>query len=232
MSDSTVRSGNEPSLGGNEEHTGQEPSLGGKEAQQLRAALELVARIQLGDLADPLQINPQKQMENRIVLLNNVISDEVAEPIMAQLLVHDRQKPGESIILIIQSPGGLVYAGLAILDVMNSVRSPIITIGTRQVAGFAILPLIAGTKGKRYVTPDCQIVRTPVYMADREEQPPAIMQEVSRLRDLINHNILKYTCLPKEDVSLAHDHYISPKEALRLGFADHILRAPAQQLTE
>jgi ATP-dependent Clp protease protease subunit len=232
MSDSTVRSGNEPSLGGNEEQTGQEPSLGGREAQQLRAALELVAMIQLGNSADPPQIDRPKQFENRVVLLTNVINDHVAQQAIAELLVHDRQKPGESIILIIQSAGGAVYPGFAILDVMNSIRSPIITIGTRQVAGIAILPLIAGTKGKRYITPDCPIARTSLYAPGDEAQQPVIGKEVSRLRDLINGTIRKYTFISDEDLSIEGDHYISTKEALRLGFVDYILRAPAQPLTE
>lgn len=268
MSDSTMRSGNEPSLGGNDERTGQEPGLGGREAQQLRAALQLVARIQLGDVptifdggrsdrettpflganrrdaqlpralfgnsADLMELDRQhKQMTNRVVLLTANIDEEVAKLVIAQLLFYERENPGEDIVLIINSAGGVVYPGLAILDVMaERVRCPIITIGTGLVAGFAILPLIAGTKGKRYITPDCQIVRSPLYSPGDRAQSPATVQEISRLTDLLNSTILKHTLLPEEDLPLEGEHYISPEEALRLGFVDHILRAPAQQTTE
>lgn len=231
MNDPAGRSGREPSLGGSPEYTGQEPSLG-TGIPQLREALEMHAAHRRNPLEALSPADLEKLVDRRIVFLTSVIDDELAQCVMAQMLFHDRQKRGENIILMIDSPGGSVYAGLAVLDAVTQLHSPLITIGMRQVSGMAILPLIAGDRGKRFLTPDCHILRTPMEVDPDLTQAAVVMQEIPRLRRIINSCFLKYTRIPEADLAIERMHRFGVREALRLGFADHIIHPQMQINTE
>src|SRR5512136_3435620 len=96
-------------------------------------------------------------LKERIVFLGTPINDQVANVIVAQLLFLDREDPDKDIQLYINSPGGMVYSGMAIYDTMQLVRAPISTIAVGVTASFGTVLLTAGTKGKRYALPHATI---------------------------------------------------------------------------
>ncbi len=96
-------------------------------------------------------------LKERIIFLGTPIDDNVANLVVAQLLYLDREDPEREIMLYIQSPGGSVYAGLAIYDTMQMVRAPVSTIAVGSTASMGTILLSAGTKGRRFALPNATI---------------------------------------------------------------------------
>src|SRR2546425_9177196 len=93
-------------------------------------------------------------LKDNIIFLGTPIDDQIANLIVAQLLFLDREDPEKDVMIYINSPGGVIYAGLAIYDTMQLIRPPISTICVGMAASFATILLAAGTKGKRYTLPN------------------------------------------------------------------------------
>lgn len=164
---------------------------------------------------------------DRIVFLGNPINDAVANVIIAQLLFLDADNPEKDIYLYINSPGGSVYAGLAIYDTMSFLRSPVNTYCMGIAASMGSFLLAAGTKGKRYALPNSRIMLhqpsggTQGTAADIEIQA----QEILYLRERLNGIYAANTGQSVEQINadLDRDRFMSPQEAKEYGLIDHVI---------
>lgn len=170
-------------------------------------------------------------LQNRIIFLGTPIEDQIANLIVAQMLYLDREDPGKDIHLYINSPGGVVYSGLAIYDTMQLVRADVRTIAVGATASMATVLLAAGTKGKRTALPNATIHLHPAgggsrgYAQDVEIQA----RELLRLHKKIHHILSYHTGQPVERVAddFQRDSYMTAPEALAYGLIDEVLPGPA-----
>jgi len=166
-------------------------------------------------------------LKERIVFLGTPINDQVANVIVAQLLFLDREDPEKDIQLYINSPGGQVYAGMAIYDTMQLIRAPISTIAVGVTASFGTLLLTAGTKGKRYALPHATIhMHQPLGGAQGQATEIEIQaREILRLREELNRILSHHTGQPvariQEDTD--RDRYMSAEQAKEYGLIDEVL---------
>jgi ATP-dependent Clp protease, protease subunit len=166
-------------------------------------------------------------LKERIVFLGTPINDQVANVIVAQLLFLDREDPGKDIQLYINSPGGMVYAGMAIYDTMQLVRAPISTIAVGVTASFGTVLLTAGTKGKRYALPHATIhMHQPLGGAQGQATEIEIQaKEILRLREELNQILSHHTGQPIERISedTERDRYMTALQAKDYGLIDEVL---------
>ncbi len=169
-------------------------------------------------------------LRNRIIFLGTPIDDQVANLIVAQLLFLDREDPTKDISLYINSPGGVVYAGLAIYDTMQLIRSDVRTIAVGSTASMATVLLAAGTKGKRSALPNATMHMHPAgggsrgYAQDVEIQA----RELLRLHKK-NHRILAHhtgQTVERVAADFERDHFLTANEAKDYGLVDEVLAGP------
>ena len=172
-------------------------------------------------------------LKERIVMLFTPINDPVANTIIAQLLYLDREDPDKDISMYIQSPGGVINAGLAIYDTMQLIRAPVSTICVGMAASMATVLLCAGTKGKRYSLPNATIH---LHQAAGGVQGQAAdieiaAREIMRLQDLIRNILAKHTGQPMEKIvhDTDRDFYLNPEQAIEYGIVDEVLTKPAEK---
>jgi ATP-dependent Clp protease protease subunit len=165
---------------------------------------------------------------DRIVFLGNPINDDVANVIIAQLLFLQADNPEKDIYLYINSPGGSVYAGLAIFDTIQFLSCPVNTYCMGIAASMGSFLLSAGTKGKRYALPNSRIMLHQPSMsfargtaADLEIQA----KEILYLRERLNQIYAENTGQPIERINddLDRDRFMSPEEARDYGLIDHVI---------
>lgn len=166
-------------------------------------------------------------LQNRIIFLGTPINDQVANVIVAQLLFLDREDPEKDIQLYINSPGGQIYAGMAIYDTMQLIRAPISTIAVGVTASFGTLLLTAGAKGKRYALPHATIhMHQPLGGAQGQATEIEIQaREILRLREELNRIIAFHTGQPIERIAedTERDRYMSAEQAKDYGLIDEVL---------
>jgi ATP-dependent Clp protease protease subunit len=166
-------------------------------------------------------------LKERIVFLGTPINDQVANVIVAQLLFLDREDPGKDIQLYVNSPGGTVYAGMAIYDTMQLVRAPISTIAVGVTASFGTVLLTAGSKGKRYALPHATIhVHQPLGGAQGQATEIEIQaKEILRLREELNQILSHHTGQPIERIAedTERDRYMTAVQAKEYGLIDEVL---------
>src|SRR5215831_17092977 len=173
-------------------------------------------------------------LRERIVFLGTPIDDQVANLIVAQLLYLDREDPEKDINLYINSPGGVIYAGLAIFDTMQLIRPAVSTICVGTCASMATILLAAGAKGKRYALPNSTIhMHQPLggvrgQASDMEIQA----KEILRLRALINNILVERTGQDEERIvrDTDRDFFMNAEQAVAYGLVDEILTANAKAL--
>jgi ATP-dependent Clp protease protease subunit len=173
-------------------------------------------------------------LRDRIIFLGDVIEDHMANLIIAQLLFLEAEDPDRDISLYINSPGGVVTAGLAIYDTMQYLRAPVSTICIGMAASMASVLLAAGAKGKRYALPNSRIMIHQGSGGFRGNTPDVLIQ-VKELESLIkiNHQILaKHTgqTVEKIDHDTQRDYFMSPDEAKAYGIIDEIYTATDKSL--
>jgi ATP-dependent Clp protease, protease subunit len=164
---------------------------------------------------------------DRIVFLGTPINDDVANIIIAQLLFLDADNPGKDIYLYINSPGGSVYAGLAIYDTMQFLKSPMNTMCVGLAASMGAVLLSGGTREKRSALPNSRIMLhqpsggTHGTAADIEIQA----KEILYVRERLNKIISQHTGQSIEQIAddLDRDRFMSPEEAQEYGLIDHII---------
>jgi ATP-dependent Clp protease protease subunit len=173
-------------------------------------------------------------LKDRIIFLGDAIEDHMANLIIAQLLFLEAEDPERDISLYINSPGGVVTAGLAIYDTMQYLRAPVSTICIGMAASMASVLLAAGAKGKRYALPNSRIMIHQGSGGFRGNTPDVLIQ-VKELESLINinHQILaRHTGQPVEKIirDTERDLFMSPDDAKAYGIIDEVYSTPDQSL--
>jgi ATP-dependent Clp protease protease subunit len=166
-------------------------------------------------------------LKERIVFLTGAVYDEVSSLICAQLLFLESDNPSKDISFYINSPGGVVTAGLAIYDTMQYIRSPVSTLCIGQAASMGSLLLCAGEKGKRFVTPNARVmVHQPSGGAQGQATDIEIQaREILSLRKRLNNMYVKHTGQPLEviEAKLERDTFMSAEEARDFGLVDTVV---------
>jgi ATP-dependent Clp protease protease subunit len=172
-------------------------------------------------------------LRERIIMLFTPINDAVANTIIAQLLYLDREDPDKDINMYIQSPGGVITAGLAIYDTMQLIRPQVSTICVGMAASMATVLLCAGAKGKRYALPNATIhMHQALGGAQGQASDMAIAaKEIMRVQDLIRTIIGKHTGQTMEKIShdTDRDFYLNAPQAVEYGLIDEILSKPSKE---
>jgi ATP-dependent Clp protease protease subunit len=166
-------------------------------------------------------------LKERIIFIGSPIDDYVANLVIAQLLYLEAEDPEKDIMLYINSPGGMVSAGLAIYDTMQYIKPDVCTICVGQAASMAAVLLAAGAKGKRYALPHSRImIHQPMGAFQGQATEVEIQaKEILRLRDILNEILAKHTGQDKRRIAkdTERDFYMSSEEAQKYGIIDHIL---------
>ncbi len=166
-------------------------------------------------------------LKERIIFLTGPVFDQVSALICAQLLFLESDNPSKDISFYINSPGGVVSAGLAIYDTMQYVRSPIATLCIGQAASMGSLLLCAGAKGKRYATPNARVmVHQPSGGAQGQASDIEIQaKEILTLRKRLNEIYQRHTGQEIEAIErkLERDTYMSAEEARDFGLVDEVV---------
>jgi ATP-dependent Clp protease protease subunit len=169
-------------------------------------------------------------LKERIIVLGTPINDQIANLIVAQLLYLAREDPTKPIRMYINSPGGMVYSGMAIYDTMRQVECPISTVAVGFTASFGTVLLTAGTKGMRYALPHATIhMHQPLGGAQGQASDIAIQaQEIIRLRSTINQILSHHTGRTIEQIEedTDRDIYMTAEQAKEYGLVDEVLVRP------
>jgi ATP-dependent Clp protease protease subunit len=166
-------------------------------------------------------------MKDRIIFLGTGIDADVANIIVAKLLYLNHEDPDKEIQMYINSPGGEIYAGLAIYDTMQMISNPISTVAVGFSASFGTVLLTAGTKGRRYALPNATIhMHQPIGGTKGQATDIAIQaKEIIRLKALLNDIMAKQTGQPLEVIErdLDRDYFLDAKQAVEYGLVDQIV---------
>jgi ATP-dependent Clp protease protease subunit len=168
-------------------------------------------------------------LRNRIVLLGTPINDQVANLIVAQLLYLQQEDQDRQINMYINSPGGVVYAGLAIYDAMQQISPPVSTVALGLTASFGTVLLTAGEKSLRYALPNATIhMHQPLGGAQGQASDIVIAaNEIMRLKDRINDIFVKHTGQERDvlERDTDRDIYFSAQQAVSYGLIDSVFGA-------
>ena len=166
-------------------------------------------------------------LKDRIIMLSGEVNDAVASSIVAQMLFLEAEDPEKDIYFYINSPGGVVTAGMAIFDTMNYIRPDITTICIGQAASMGAFLLSSGEKGKRYALPHARImIHQPLGGAQGQATDIAIQaEEILRMKKELNAIIAKNTgqTIKQVEKDTDRDNYMSAQEALEYGMIDEVL---------
>jgi len=169
-------------------------------------------------------------LKERIIILGTPINDQVANSIVAQLLFLDREDPDKDINLYINSPGGVINAGLAIYDTMQLIRPPVSTICMGLAASMATVLLCSGAKGKRFALPNATIHMHQASggMQGQATDMEIAAREILRVQEIIRSILMKNTGQPMEKIvhDTDRDFYLNPVQAVEYGLIDEILTKP------
>ena len=166
-------------------------------------------------------------LQQRIIFLGSPIIDHVANTIMAQLLYLDREDPERDISLYINSPGGVIHAGLAIYDTIRHIRPDVSTTCVGLAASMATVLLCAGAPGKRYALPNSTIhMHQPISGAQGQASDIDIAaREILRMQDKMRQIISEHSGQPYEKVArdTDRDFYLTSEHAQEYGLIDEVL---------
>lgn len=167
-------------------------------------------------------------LKENIIFLGTPVDDNVANLVIAQLLFLEAEDPEKDISIYINSPGGSITAGLAILDTMSFVRPDIVTICVGQAASMGAVLLAAGAKGKRFSLPNSRIMIHQPSMQGLAGQAADIdiyAREILRMREVLNQMLSKSTGQPIERVArdVDRDYIMSPEQAVEYGMVDRVI---------
>jgi len=175
-------------------------------------------------------------LKERIVFLGSPINDEVANLIVALLLYLAGEDPEREIRLYINSPGGIIYHGLAIYDAIQQVAAPVSTYAIGVTASMATMLLAAGTKGRRYALPHATIHMHPAGGGAQGYTPDVEIQykELQRMQQLLHALLSKHTGQSVEKIAddFDRDRYMSAEEAVEYGIIDEVLKLPVGEAKE
>jgi len=167
-------------------------------------------------------------LKERIIFLGTPIDDQVANVVVAQLLFLNREDPEKEIYMYINSPGGVIYSGLAIYDTMQMISNPISTWAIGVTASFGTVLLASGTKGKRYALPHATIhIHQPLGGAQGQASDIEIQaREILRLRERLNQIMATNTGQTIEVIErdTERDFYLDAEGAVKYGIVDQVLK--------
>jgi ATP-dependent Clp protease protease subunit len=166
-------------------------------------------------------------LKDRIILLGSPIDDHIANLVVAQLLFLESEDPDKDIYMYINSPGGVVTAGLAIYDTMNYIKPDVCTICMGQAASMGAFLLSAGAKGKRYALPSSRImIHQPLGGFQGQATDIEIhAKEILRLKKYLNEKLAEHTGQPLEKIEhdTERDFFMSAQEAVEYGLIDKVI---------
>ncbi len=169
-------------------------------------------------------------LRERIIFLGSPIGDQTANLIIAQLLFLEREDPDKDVSLYINSPGGVISAGLAIHDTMRLIKCDVSTISVGMTASMGTVILAAGAKGKRYALPNSTIhMHQPIGGAQGQASDVEIAaREILRVQDVIRTILSENTGQSYDKIAqdTDRDYYLTPEQALDYGIIDEILNQP------
>ncbi len=172
-------------------------------------------------------------LKERIVFLGTPIDDGVANVIIAQLLFLDREDPDKDIHMYVNSPGGLIYPGLAVYDTMQLIKAPVSTICVGSTASLATVLLAAGTPGRRYGLPNSTIHMHPAGGGVRGYAPDVEIQarELLRMQNKIHEILSKHTgqTVKKIAQDFDRDYYMDAEGGVEYGIIDEVLSGPSEE---
>ena len=167
-------------------------------------------------------------LKDRIIFLGSAMNDEVANLLIAQLLFLESEDPDKDINFYINSPGGLVTAGLAVYDTMQYIKPHIATVCIGQAASMGALLLTAGTHGKRYSLPNARIlIHQPMGGFQGQASDIEIQaKEILRMKDHLNQILVNHTGKTLDSIQrdTDRDYFMSADEAVRYGLVDKIIK--------
>ena len=166
-------------------------------------------------------------LKDRIIFLGSAVDDIVANTVIAQLLFLEADDPDKDIYLYINSPGGVVTAGLAIYDTMNYIKCPVSTICIGQAASMGALLLAAGTKGKRFSLPHSRMmIHQPLGGFQGQATDIEIhAREILKMKDTLNQILANHTGQPLEKIrnDTDRDFFMSGEDAKNYGLVDEVI---------
>jgi ATP-dependent Clp protease protease subunit len=166
-------------------------------------------------------------LKDRIIFLGTAINDEVANLLIAQLLFLESEDPDKDINFYINSPGGVVTAGLAVYDTMQYIKPDITTVCIGQAASMGALLLAAGADSKRYALPNARImIHQPMGGFQGQASDIEIQaKEILRLKEALNSILKSHTGKGLEQISkdTDRDYFMSGQEAQEYGIVDHVI---------
>jgi len=169
-------------------------------------------------------------LKERIIFLGGPIDDSVANVVVAQMLFLESEDPDKDIHLYINSPGGVVTAGLAIYDTVQYIKPDVSTICIGQAASMGSILLTAGAKGKRYALPHARImIHQPLGGAQGQSTDIQIQaKEILRLREVGNHILARHTGQDEKKINVdtERDNFMSAEEAKAYGLIDEVVTRP------
>jgi len=167
-------------------------------------------------------------LKDRIVFLGTEINDDVSNIIIAQLLFLESEDPDKDIQLYINSPGGVVTAGLAIFDTMQYVRCPVSTICIGQAASMGAVLLCAGEKGQRFALPHSRVLLHQPMGGARGQASDIEIQarEIRHLKDVLTQILVDATAKTTEQISkdIDRDFYLGAEQAKEYGIVDEVFQ--------
>jgi len=175
-------------------------------------------------------------LKERIIFVGTGINDQVANLIVAQLLYLDQQDPDKQINMYINSPGGMIYSGLAVYDTMRLVNAPIATYAVGVTASFGTVLLTAGTPGQRYALPNATIhLHQPLGGAEGQARDIEIQaKEILRLRSRLNDILAKHTGQKIKVIErdTDRDYWMTANQAVEYGLIDGVIEQSPDKDTD
>jgi ATP-dependent Clp protease protease subunit len=166
-------------------------------------------------------------LKDRIIFIGEGIDDHLANLVIAQMLFLESDDPDKDIYLYINSPGGVVTAGIAIFDTMQYIKCDVSTICLGQAASMAALLLAAGAKGKRYALPHARImIHQPLGGAQGQASDVAIQaREILRIKEMINDILVRHTGQKLDSIErdTDRDKFMSADDARDYGLIDEVI---------
>ncbi|HAR63185.1 MAG: ATP-dependent Clp endopeptidase proteolytic subunit ClpP [Candidatus Margulisiibacteriota bacterium] len=166
-------------------------------------------------------------LRERIIFVGSEINDDIANLIVAQLLFLEAEDPTKDAYMYVNSPGGIVTAGLAIYDTMQYIKTKVSTICLGQAASMGAVLLAAGAKGKRYALPSARImIHQPLGGAQGQATDIEIQtKEIIRIKKYLNDILVKHTGqqLKKIEKDTDRDFFLSAAEAVAYGLIDEVI---------
>ena len=185
----------------------------------------IIEKTQYGERAYDIY---SRLLKERIIFLGGAVNDQVANSIIAQMLFLEHEDPKKEIKLYINSPGGVVTAGLAIYDTIQYIKPDVSTICVGMAASMGAVLLAAGKKGKRFALPNSEILLHQV-MGGAEGQAADIeitAKQIVKIKDKINQVLAKHTGQPitKVEKDTDRDFYLTAQDAKEYGLIDEIIK--------